>query len=498
MSAHGTVKMTGKATKPDGGFVFIPASLLIATWWAYKRRFIEFGDVRVWLACQELPATRCSLKPGRVPAFRLEELASLSRLKRVGLSVARLERAGLLAWSEARISFPKRAEAVTVGDTAALIAAVQSVKNHRRKVPVPRRLLKFLARARRPAIVATALGHLLRCMYYRDEGCSPIGRCKASWIAEHFEMDLRNIKSARKELHALGEDGGLLIRHDSPRWTVNKFGPRVEINLTWSPPGFVKRRKSPPRETAIRTESPPPDSYRELSSKVTRTRNADSPHQPGACMRREPDAVSLRDVRNEYLRDAHTLRVLYQQAVGEGIVSASESDELRFFAAAEHARVRGSSNPPGLFVAVIRRGLWTYITQCEEDAARKRIQHERHDRGDPRTDSRSRNPNEGRIAASDVVERAQIRDTVSRSLQRLTELACGSGQAAAGLALVPSRPGSVAAHPNAPAPPRCSPPPVPEGAARSVGDRHRESGTYHFPSSGTAKQREKTRIGEKP
>lgn len=406
--------MPSTKKRPDGGFVFIPASLLIATWWVYKRRFIEFKDVRVWLACQELLATRCSLKPGRVPAFRLEELETFSRLKRVGSSVARLERAGLVAWSEARIVFPKGAQGLTLGDTAALMAAVQSVENHRRKVPVPRRLLTFLARATRPAIVATALGHLLRCMYYRDEGCSPIGRCKASWIAEHFEMDLRNIKSARKELQALGEEGGLLIRHDSPHWTVNRFGPRVEINLNWSPPGFVKRRKSPPRDTAICTESPPPDSNRELSSKEE-TKNAASPVRSGFFETKRGRAVDLRDVQRQNLCDDRALLTLYEQATSRAILPRSESTRLQFFAAAEHARRCGQSNPPGLFVAVIRRRLWHHITQAEEDAARVRLR--RYAFADPVPPATPERPSHPPVPPPGHAEHLRIRRAVERSLQ---------------------------------------------------------------------------------
>lgn len=488
--------MTGKATKPDGGFVFIPAMALISAWWAYKRRIIELGDLRVWLASHELVAERCALQKGRVPAFRIEELVTLLRVRdnvRIERAVRRLQRVGLLTWSRSKISFVKSPADIRVASND-LVATIESVTNHRRKVPVPRRMLRFLATTRKPAVIATLMGHFLRCLYYRDRACSPSGLCKASLIASVFEVDIRSVKAARKQL----EGQGLLIRHQTDQWRMNRWGPSVEVNLTWSAPSLVKRRKSPPRPADFSTVSPPPESNRELSSKE-KTRNADAPHRSGACMRREPDSVSLRDVRNEHLRDGRTLRVLYQQAVGEGLISASESDELRFFAAAEHARVRSSTNPPGLFVAVIRRGLWTYITQREEDAARKRIQGlESPDRGEPPADLRSRGPNDGRITTSDVVERTQIRDTVSRSLQWLTSLARSSGQAAAGLALVPSRPGSVAAHPNAPAPPRCLPPPIPEGAARGRPARVSESGTYRYAPSRTAKPREKTRISEKP
>jgi hypothetical protein len=32
---------------PQGGYVFVSAAGLLATWWAYKQQLIEFRDVRV-------------------------------------------------------------------------------------------------------------------------------------------------------------------------------------------------------------------------------------------------------------------------------------------------------------------------------------------------------------------------------------------------------------------------------------------------------------------
>ncbi|MBX3394338.1 MAG: hypothetical protein KF841_03120 [Phycisphaerae bacterium] len=47
----------------------------------------------------------------------------------------------------------------------------------------------------------------------------------------------------------------------------------------------------------------------------------------------------------------------------------SDCDRLRVFAAAVHAR-RVGENPCALFIAVISRGLWKFISQADEDKAR--------------------------------------------------------------------------------------------------------------------------------
>ena len=70
----------------------------------------------------------------------------------------------------------------------------------------------------------------------------------------------------------------------------------------------------------------------------------------------------LRDVVPEDLRDTGRLLDLYEQAVGLGLAAASECGRLRFVAAAEHARVIGTKNPCGLFVRLVRGGLWHFAT----------------------------------------------------------------------------------------------------------------------------------------
>jgi hypothetical protein len=46
---------------------------------------------------------------------------------------------------------------------------------------------------------------------------------------------------------------------------------------------------------------------------------------------------------------------------------------LLWFAAAEHAVAAGKQNPCGLFVAIYRKKLWSYITQEQEDHARVKL-----------------------------------------------------------------------------------------------------------------------------
>jgi hypothetical protein len=81
----------------------------------------------------------------------------------------------------------------------------------------------------------------------------------------------------------------------------------------------------------------------------------------------------LRNVLPEDLKDTGRLLDLYEQAVGQGLVTASEWGRLRFVAAAEHARIIGTRNPCGLFVRLVRGRLLHFATGDDEQAASVRL-----------------------------------------------------------------------------------------------------------------------------
>jgi hypothetical protein len=84
----------------------------------------------------------------------------------------------------------------------------------------------------------------------------------------------------------------------------------------------------------------------------------------------------------EDLKDTGRLLELYEQAVEQGLVTASEHDRLRFVAAAEHARGIGTRNPCGLLARLVRGGLLHFVTYDDEVAASARLRRHLH-RGIP-------------------------------------------------------------------------------------------------------------------
>jgi hypothetical protein len=75
----------------------------------------------------------------------------------------------------------------------------------------------------------------------------------------------------------------------------------------------------------------------------------------------------------EDLIDTARLLILFEQAYTQGLIGKSDSERLTFLSLAEHAKVVGSSNPCGLFAALVRRQCWHFVTESDEDAAHQRF-----------------------------------------------------------------------------------------------------------------------------
>jgi hypothetical protein len=349
--------------QPHGGFVFVSAAGLLATWWSYKAGLIEFRDVRAWLACHELKARRCTLEKGRLPRYSEPELGRLIGGvggEHVRVTLRRLQSASLVTWSSTSIDLRTTTESLP----SDAVSFVESVRNHRRRIPVPRPLVRLLARERRPVLVATALGHLLRCMYFRKGQCEPLGLCKSSWVAEVFGVDERNVKAARSELEAKG----VLVREQTPQLVMNRHGLAVRINLDW--PGAAV--ESPPRTALSTTQSPRPRETGISSSRRSENQKLGAP-SPSGVRKRTGRGPNLSRVTREDLGDPNRLCRLFQQAQARGWVGRSEAERLKFFAAAEHARRFARRSAEGLFVSVVKHGLWHHLTLADEDTARMAV-----------------------------------------------------------------------------------------------------------------------------
>src|SRR5262244_3757519 len=174
------------ARKPRGGFVFLTIQQLCLVWWAYRTRLIRLMDFRVWFAAHEMVARRCQISAGQVPEYTPRELHGL--VGGVGgehlrTSLHRLEALGLLTWSNTTLTFATSPRDLRgMADLSGFFTMHQAIPNHHRRIPVPRQAVRLIAGGLKASVIATMLGHLIRCLYYRDQHCLSGGWCKASWI----------------------------------------------------------------------------------------------------------------------------------------------------------------------------------------------------------------------------------------------------------------------------------------------------------------------------
>ena len=361
-----------------GGYTLVSGTTLLAAWWAYRARTIRLADLRCWFACCELAAQRRAsgaksrFRPG---AWHLAQLTATHESAAVA-ALRRLAASGLIHMDDNGISIPDGTSAPLLDGDDRLQRSLVRVSRHARRVPVPRRVLRLLATSTRPVFIATVLGHLLRCLFSRGGRIASAGLCKSSWVADVFGVDERNVKAARRELI---ERGWLLVDHASQRF-LNRWGLPVRVNLDWQPiagaiaPGSdrtCRGRVSPPPTTSKDAKSPPP---LKNTHRFQRSKNHVPVPLGGVRELVDPERVRpFRDVRPEDLRSTTELRALFRGAVEAGLMRECAADELRFFAAAERARLLGTSNPGGFFASVVRHGIWHVISQRDEDAARRRL-----------------------------------------------------------------------------------------------------------------------------
>ena len=274
---------------------------------------------------------------------------------------------GLVTCKRSKIVFAASAACVNI-DQAEFQQRLKMITNRRRKVPVPRRLIRLMAKQGRRVLIATLLGHLLRLMYLRNGACRADGNCKSGWLANVFGIDTRSVKDGRKKLVTLG----ILTRQPMAQWYTNRYGWRGSFNLSWQlvdksksvKPSIGAKRSLP--ETDRDTKRPPPIENQYLSS---RKRNKKPLRGHIGSRKRTLGRISRRE-----LHDSEALTAIFSRARQQGLVEAG--DRLNVFAAAEHAKRVGTRNPPGLFAWLVVNRKWDYVTIVDEEAALSRSRRE--------------------------------------------------------------------------------------------------------------------------
>ena len=377
---------------PDGGYILVEAGHILRAWELHHAKIITLLDLRVWLACHELVARRQGAQNRQRANYTHEELArlvSVAALGRVTGSLRRLERARLVMWStnSVKVTHPGPPDSHT------------TFISIRRLVPMPRRMVRFLAAGASRSVIAVAFGVMLRCLFIRRGECSGIGRCKASWVADTFGIDERSAKRARGELVRIGWVTPL----GSSQWSMNRWGGQFQVNLCWkSPESKRPASRLSPHTRPIEPRLSPPESNKHPLREYTHQNPA---RRGPAGVRKNPAkslvAPSLRNVQRSDLIDRERTLALHHEACEHGLAERSEAGRLRFVGLAMHARRCGTRNPAGLFAWLLAGRRWGFITQIDEDQAREllRGEGERY-RPKPRETARQAFTNAGLVGQS--------------------------------------------------------------------------------------------------
>lgn len=372
-----------------GGYRRVAVMDMLTAWHAYRtERRIRYFDWRVYLALHEVDERQRAARarkgavrqrrvraPGRSSVLRqCMTLVEVTDVRLVRAALARLQATQLVSVNEGEIQLcgHSGSEREPIASNA---APWGSVLRSRRSVPVPRPILRYLAGRVAVVEAAAMMAHVLRCVFDRgSQGWRSEGSCSASFVARVFGVHERSVKRATQQLIRRG----WLTRLPADHWHVQAHGGRARITLT-APPGSGPRVKGCPESrlspsgTANAQRLSLPESKPYLLTEI-RNQPAASRGAVGSSGRIVRDRrPTLKRVLPADLRDPERVDCLHRQARERGWIKDSECDRLRVFAAATHALRIGRTNPCGLFVAVLKRGLWSYLSNVDEECGRARL-----------------------------------------------------------------------------------------------------------------------------
>ncbi|MEL7086976.1 MAG: hypothetical protein AAGL98_00800, partial [Planctomycetota bacterium] len=406
----------GRSRPPQGVFTStiagryrpITVHQLAMVWWLYHAKHITARQLRIVFAAHEMHERRryTHQEPGqrpRKPSYTLDEIRALTGSQAADADltadVKALGRLGLVAIGSRSIEFAVSIEQITLPpETSPEVdselpgvggfwAFFDQLPNSRRKVPVPRRTVRALAKGFSRGVNGMMIALLIRSLYWHrpprkcprprnaprntaaasaeqggtsKEASGGVsggggryridGRTKCSWIAEVFGISRRSVTDARAALI----DTGWLVPVDCPQWQLNKWGQRYTINVEAFGPkeqgGACRQAFGLAAAPPSRIASPPSDNPGEIASPCL---NNSAPSTKEGLKTRRPDPARsdcgsvgsrkkkskmppprISNIRGEDFGDTARLHELHRQAIEAGYDVKGEKGRLDFFALA--------------------------------------------------------------------------------------------------------------------------------------------------------------------
>jgi hypothetical protein len=242
-------------------------------------------------------------------------------------------------------------------EAAETIQELSGGRSPRRPIPIPRVVLRFIARQLTAALGRVMLGYVVRGLTIDRQGGAirSAGTVKASWLSGTLGLSQRAVRYAQSRLMQLG---WICPDRGSKQWKLNRTGAWFSIRLDWVP-------AVAPLPVEIGTPGASPKEDRKTPTEIK--------DQKLGVLERRGGEPTLRNIQPEDLHHRGRLRVLFRHAVARGWVRSCEADALNFLAAAVRARSTPSRDPVRVFVALVRERRWNHITQAQEDQARRAL-----------------------------------------------------------------------------------------------------------------------------
>jgi hypothetical protein len=367
---------------PESGFKTITGVQLLNALALMQQKKITFRCFQTYMGLFSIIATREAAKRARtknklkggtcLPCYRISELARLCRLTegKVKRDLQTLQSEKVVSFCETDVRVLKEA----LPEAQELLSLVRSPT---RPVPVPRIVLRFLAHTKSQSVSMAMIAYMLRGLTLSREGAEVkgSGSSKLSWISKLTGLSERGARYARKELIRLG-----WIQRDtgSKQWKLNRDGAYFSINLAWRPVNKLEREAkskifAPPHQTnrppfalPYKDRKTPYGSKNQKSNPSGFLKLKDS-EQKGE------DKPTLKNIQLIDLFNLSRCEELYRQCVIQGIVKNSESSVLNFLSAAIRARSIKFGDPARVFITIVKRQLWSYVTCAQEEVARRAL-----------------------------------------------------------------------------------------------------------------------------
>ena len=428
----------------EGRFRPISTMQLLMAFWACREAKVGWRALRVYFAAHEVTERRRWAQKDSAdwrPLYRVEEIQKLvgeGSVAQISADIRKLGRLGLVKIERHKISFATSIEQILLDDVSGFWAMWRELANKNRTVPVPRRTLRALAAGFTPAQTATILGLLIRSVFWhKKSGYNTDGRTKRSWIANVFGISLRSVTEARAHLICIG---WLTPEQDTPQWLLNKYGAHDVVNVDWAPSKVVDNSSTSSMgegSGAPKSASPSPRFERksaspDLTGLLSLTRRLKNQKAQGRApspagfsiegsKRRTPrprraarpaGSPNIRDIQAEDFQDIERLLELQSQATANGLWQRGEGSQLEFLAMAEHAWAKGDRFG-ALFMALLQKQRFAFVTNADEDRARKRLREHRDQEFEQNEQERG-----GTYALGDLIQPSRDPGTSRRAPER--------------------------------------------------------------------------------